>query len=158
MTKATIKHNSQGIRELWKDGDLLMWDAHLQLGDYDELLQKCQGDVLMLGLGLGTVNTALDYARISSVEIIELHPDVIEIIDEQFPKTKIVQGDARTYKTSKKYDVIWIDIWKGITVKTLPDMHKMIDLWKGHLKPGGWIDCFYRRQLQLELDYSQRGA
>ncbi|MFY0602146.1 MAG: hypothetical protein JXR03_20895 [Cyclobacteriaceae bacterium] len=157
MAKAIIKHNSQGFRELWKDDDLLMWDAHLQMGDYDELLQNCHGDVLMLGLGLGTVNAKLDYSRINSVEIVELHSDVIEIIDEEFPKTRIVQGDAKTYRTNQQYDVIWIDIWQGITTKTLPEMYEMISLWKKHLKSGGWIDCFYRRQLQLELDHSQRG-
>ncbi|MDW3194094.1 MAG: hypothetical protein R8G66_17095 [Cytophagales bacterium] len=156
MGKAYIRYDSLGRRELWKDEDLLMSDTHLEeRGDYEELIEKCQGDVLMLGLGLGTVNPKLDYTRINSVEIVELHPDVIEVVAERFPKTKVLQGDARTYQTEKKYDVIWIDIWDDITIKKLPEMNEMIDHWKGHLKPMGWIDCFYRKQLQEEADFQK---
>ena len=147
MAKATIIRDNDGFLELRKDNEVYMNEKHVHFGQYDELINKCHGDVLMLGLGLGSVNEKLDYDKVNSIEIIELHQDIIDLA-KAYPKTTILQADARTYETDRLYDVIWIDIWRGINDDTLSDMQQMMNLWKGNLKEGGWIECFGREDFR----------
>ncbi|MFY0602145.1 MAG: hypothetical protein JXR03_20890 [Cyclobacteriaceae bacterium] len=143
MGKAEIKYPPNNYRELWRDGALIMSDATRAGGDYAKLIGKASGDVLMIGLGLGSANEAFEYEKIDTVDVLELHQDIIDLC-EGFPKTNFILGDAKTYKTDKLYDVIWIDIWRNMNHILLPEMYKMIDLWKGNLKPGGWVECYSR--------------
>lgn len=150
MGKAEIVYPPNNYRELWREGKLIMSDATLAGGDYNKLIGKAKGDIFMIGLGLGSANGAFDYEKIDSVDVLELYQDIIDL-HEGFPKTKIILGDALIFKTDKLYDVIWIDIWKEMNHILLPEMYKMIDLWKGNLKPGGWIECYQREEYELYL-------
>lgn len=151
MGAASISRNELGHLELWKDGEVQMSEYHIDMGHYDEIITRSRGDVLMLGLGLGSINEKLDYNVINSVDIVELYQDVIDLSSE-YPKTTIIKADARTYKTDKMYDVIWIDIWTGLDIELLPDMNQMLDLWQKNLKPGGWMECFFRQYLLERLE------
>lgn len=148
MGKAEIIHPPGKPRELWREGSLIMSDATLIGGDYDKLISRTKGDVLMIGLGLGLANGEFDYSKIDSVDVLELYQDIIDLC-EGFPKTQIIQGDALSYRTDKLYDVIWIDIWKNMRITLLPEMYSLIDIWKGNLKPGGWIDCYNREEFEI---------
>ncbi len=150
MGKAEIVYPPNNYRELWREGSLIMSGATLAGGDYDKLISKAKGDVLMIGLGLGSANSAFDYEKIDSVDVLELYQDIIDL-SEGFPKTNIMQADALTYQTDKLYDVIWIDIWKDMKHTLLPEMYKMIERWKSNLKPGGWIECYHREEYEIFL-------
>jgi hypothetical protein len=71
------------------------------------------GDVLLTGLGFGILALWLcNKPSVNSVTVIENSPEVIEI----FKKTnglpdnlKIINDDARTFATDKKYDGIFLD-------------------------------------------------
>lgn len=71
------------------------------------------GDVLVTGLGFGIIAKALANKQIvSSVTVLELNRDVIDayiannILE---PNVKIIQADASTYVTDKKYDCLLPD-------------------------------------------------
>lgn len=150
MGKAEIRYPPNKYRELWREGYMVMSDATIAGGDYDKLIGKAKGDILMIGLGLGSANENFDYEKITSVDVLELYQDIIDL-SEGFPKTNLIFGNALTYKTDKLYDVIWIDIWRNMKHTLLPEMYKMIDLWKGNLKTGGWIECYNREAYEIFL-------
>lgn len=92
-----------------------------EINTNQQYIDKCEGNVLILGLGLGYFPfMLLDNEKVKSITIVELSKEVIKLFNDNikkyFPKDyklTIVQGDAFKYlKTNQKhYDSIFIDLW-----------------------------------------------
>ncbi len=147
MDKVEIIRNKAGYRELMVNDELQMSDIPEEMHQYEPYFENYRGDVLIIGLGMGIINDLTDYDKVDSMLIVELYPGVIEL-NKEYPKTTIIQGDGRTYVPDRLYDVIWLDIWNLLYYKKLPEMRAMRERFKPYLKPGGWVDCWGRRELE----------
>lgn len=147
MNKVEIIINNQGYRELMVNDELHMSDIPVELYQYEPYFDNYRGDVLILGLGMGVINDLTDYSKISSMDIVELYPEVVALC-KGYPKTNIIVANAREFIPTKTYDVIWVDIWNLLHKKHLPEMRSMKDKFAQFLKPGGWVDCWGRRELE----------
>lgn len=99
-------------------------------------------DVLLLGLGGGTVARELEEKRNARVDAVELDARIAEVAKKWFgltPRTNIIIDDARHYirVAKKKYDVVIFDVFKG----EVPPAHALtlecFEEVKRLLKPGG---------------------
>ncbi len=147
MDKVEIVRNKAGYRELMINDELHMSDIPEELYNYEPYFENYRGDVLIMGLGMGVINDLTDYDKITSMDIVELYPGVVELC-KTYPKTKVIIADAREWRPQRLYDVIWLDIWNLTHKKFLPEMRAMREEFKQYLKPDGWIDCWARRLLE----------
>ena len=83
-------------------------------------IEKAQGNILVLGLGMGYVPFMMALKdNVKSITIIEKDPDIISLFNSLiYPsfknkeKIKIVQDDAINYvKRNNRYDYIFADLW-----------------------------------------------
>lgn len=89
----------------------------------DPYALKAHGNVITFGLGIGYFTyMALLNKKVESITVIEKSKEVIDLFKEikkDFPhaeKIKIINGDAFDYfneKTLKKYDYVYVDIWRS---------------------------------------------
>lgn len=127
-----------GHQALFVNDVLEMSDMPLQVEQYEEFFENYRGDILILGLGMGVLNEHMDYDKVTSVDVIELYQEVIDI-NKDYPKTTMKQGDAHTYVPTRMYDVIWIDCWNLLTIENLAPMRAMVKKLRPYLKEGGYI-------------------
>ena len=115
----------------------------------EDFLNNANGDVLILGLGIGfVVFPLLEDTLINSIDIIEIDEGVIEMVSpiikekDIYDKVNIFHGSAFDYYNNieKKYDTIWIDIWEDVREKELKEAKLLMDSYKDLLKPNGYID------------------
>lgn len=101
-------------------------------------------DVLLLGLGGGTVAKQLEAGQRARVDAVELDPRIAMLAKKMFSlgtSTNIIIDDARHFirTTKKKYDLIAFDVFKG----EVPPSHALtIECFnevKQRLKPGGLV-------------------
>lgn len=80
----------------------------------EKFVYAARGDVLILGFGLGMiVIPIMNKPEVTSVTIIEIQPEVIELVASQLPlnkKVRIIMGNALLYKPDRLYDRIFWDI------------------------------------------------
>ncbi|MFT6324463.1 MAG: spermidine synthase [Halieaceae bacterium] len=154
MDKVEIVRNKQGYRELLINGELHMSDIPIELYQYEPYFENYRGDVLIMGMGMGVINDLTDYKKVTSMDIVELYPGVVDL-NKSYPNTNVIIADGRSFVPTKLYDVIWIDIWNLLHKKNLPEMRQMKEKFEKYLKPGGWVDCWGRRELEIKYaDYN----
>jgi len=118
---------------LKRNGTLVMSDTPDEVSDALPFLYAATGHVLINGLGLGTtVDLALLKPEVEHVTVIEIAPDVIELVGKHLLEKHgghldIIQADALTWKApkGKRYGAVWHDIWDDICEDNLPDMHRL---------------------------------
>ena len=91
----------------WMNNLVAEDDSHLKLYD------QANGDVLLVGLGLGCDILLLqDKPEVTSIEVIENNPEVIALVSPFFtnPKVKIIEANIYTWIPTKRYTTIWFDI------------------------------------------------
>lgn len=91
------------------------------------IIRHAKGDVMINGLGLGMVLTAiLAKEDVRSITVIEKSSEVIQLVGPSFAdeRVTIVHDDALTHKPEKnaRYDAVWHDIWDFICADNLEDM------------------------------------
>jgi len=78
-----------------------------------EVINEARGDVLIAGLGIGLiVLPIMNKPEVKSVDIVELRKEIIDLIVPQLPlndKVKIINANAFSFQTDKKYDIIYSD-------------------------------------------------
>jgi len=78
-----------------------------------EIIEEAHGDVLIAGLGIGLiVLPIMNKDSVISVDIVERHKEVIDLIKPQLPfndKVKIINEDIAKFIPSRKYDTIYLD-------------------------------------------------
>lgn len=97
-------------------------------------IRVAKGNVLINGLGLGMVLTAiLNKADVTHVTVIEIDHAVIRLTSPHFQshidsgKLTIIQHDCFTYKPAKgvTFDAVWHDVWDSICADNLDDMRRL---------------------------------
>lgn len=89
-----------------------------------DIIAKCKGKVLTVGLGLGYFVEAMeDKEDVESVTVIERSQEVIDLVwpHVRHSKTKLVCADIWEYEVGD-FDCAYIDIW---TVQNLKETERM---------------------------------
>jgi Fe-S-cluster containining protein len=126
---------SDGVQER-----LMMWEA----------AKRCRGRVLCGGLGLGLFpQLALSLPRVESVQVIEVDPAIIQLIEHSWQKkpwprmvdcsVTAVSVEEYLKHTSERYDTIYVDTWDAVYHEYLPHVNEVSHLATRALRPGGEI-------------------
>lgn len=109
-------------------GGTIMSNTTAEVRDHYPFIHRATGHVLIHGLGLGMcVEAVMHKEEVLSITVIELSEDVIKLVAPtyQHPKVQIIQADALKFKPTRKYDVVWHDIWPSINSDNLEEMKKL---------------------------------
>jgi hypothetical protein len=104
-------------KRLTNDKVLMMSNTHMERYTNRELVQNATGRVLINGLGLGMVLTAiLKKPSVTHVRVVEIDADIIALVAPSFKAEKrveIIHADAlqRKFERDERYDFAWHDIW-----------------------------------------------
>lgn len=131
---------------LSEGGNVWMSDSQLEVEAAAGAVEVARGDVLIGGLGIGLLPTLIKMrASIKSVDIVELHQEVIDLVFHQIASTKMraVCDDVLHYlsTTDKRYDFIHIDIWGSITAP-IREIDGVRQRAQRCLKPDGIVWCW----------------
>jgi hypothetical protein len=125
----------------------VMSDTPTEIREHYEVIRDAEGDVLITGLGLGCIISALLVKpEVNTITVVEIDKDVIALTapyydDEE--RVKIVNADAITaaktfYDLGVYFDYAWHDIWSHISAHNLDDdalaehgisYERMFDAW-----------------------------
>lgn len=106
-------------KRLSRNGGLVMSNTPAEIDDHFRFIYRARnrgGDILINGLGLGCALSAiLESDKVSSVTVIEISQDVIDLVGPTFAhdqRVTIINADAFTWKPPKgiRYTVVWHDI------------------------------------------------
>lgn len=117
-------------------GGTWMSDTPMERRTNEEFVLAAHGDVLIGGLGIGMlIPPLLEKPTITSITIIELQQEVIDLVDarnrfDQLPfpdRISVIQGDMLEWVPEKgiKYDAAYFDIWQDISDDNHPEMKKL---------------------------------
>lgn len=124
--------------------DPIMSDTPAEMRDHASFVERASGDVLITGLGLGLcVKNLLLKKSVRSVTVVELDPDVIELVSPCYagPRVRVVQADAFAWRPSKaeRWDFAWHDVWPDICADNLPHMKKLVARYRSRC---AWQGCW----------------
>jgi len=149
MVTEITKHHDHYF--LWIDDDCWMWDFETEVKAQQELADKARGDVLVVGYGLGIVQSMLMViGQVTSILTIEKFPEVVNENERVFGKLygrmfigDFFDMDDRGYH----YDTIIGDIWLDVTPEYLETWLAFRKKAQRLVKPGGQIltwgdECF----------------
>lgn len=113
------------------------------------------------GLGLGVATSkVLDCDRISKLTVVEIDPDVIELVGTQLldkygDRLEIINADALQYKPPKdtRYSVVWHDIWDEINFDNWEQYKFLHRRWGRHTD---WQESWGRDELKRQQRESYR--
>lgn len=126
ITLTVLKVDEQG----WMIDDPLHWYG------MQDFASAAVGKVLVAGLGLGLIVSALEEQDVESVDLVEINKDVIRIVMQYFSNTScnVISEDFWKYldsTSSSSYDTIILDMWtygdSESMKNTYDDMTKGID-------------------------------
>ncbi len=119
---------SPGIyKRLMRGNTVVMSNTQMEVRTNRPVIHAATGRVLINGLGLGMVLTAiLQKDCVHEVWVIESSVEVIQLVGPSFTdhRVRIIHADAMTYVPPKgvRFDVVWHDIWDGISAANLDEM------------------------------------
>lgn len=148
------------------NGETVMSDTRMERGSNYEVARNANGNVLIAGLGLGMVLTAiLRKPEVESVTVIEKLQDVIDLIAPHFPSPKlnIVCADIFEWKPEKgvKYDCVYFDIWPDISTDNLTQIATLHQRFKSKLNRANekrWMGSWMRDHLRYKRRSEQRSV
>jgi hypothetical protein len=119
---------------LLKDGCPMpiMQDSHAEYKEHQWLWDNATGDVLVGGLGIGMLHQKLiDNPNVTSVTIIELEQDVVDLVWEHCIKDDsftLVVADFETWNPPEgsSFDTVWGDTWLVDNSLTMKDYSTLI--------------------------------
>jgi len=142
---------TNGVSRLnFKNGDWIQnkeYYGEVFLGDcagclkINELYKDFTFDkILILGLGLGLLpNYAKHVKNCSVVDVVESNQELIDYVDYLDEDIGIIKHDAFTYKPSKKYDLVLVDLWWGHENITEDIISSLDNNYKSYLEDNGKI-------------------
>lgn len=132
ISSSIVRFNAQispgKYKKLTYFDDTIMSNTPMEIRTHHTAIDQAQGNVLVMGLGLGMYLTAiLTKDNIHKVTVIEKSEDVITLVAPSFkhdPRVTIIHADAYTWKPPKGeyYNFIWHDIWPSICSDNLKEM------------------------------------
>lgn len=148
-----------GSYKLLKHGNLVvMSNTQMEINSNMRFIRRARGNVLINGLGLGMVLTAiLDKPEVERVTVIEISEDVIKLVAPTYrdhPKLTIIHESAFRYEppAHEHYDVVWHDIWPEINPDNVDEMDILIEKYHHHCDwQGAWKmrDCELMRSVRF---------
>lgn len=118
-------------KRLTISGSVMMSNTPFEYMTNRWIIARAKGRVLINGLGLGAVLTAiLKKPEVTEVWVVEKEQDVINLVWPAFahdPRCKLIHADALDYRPPKgvRFDVVWHDIWISVCTDNLDDMKKL---------------------------------
>lgn len=99
------------ITRLFHKGHEMMHDEPWHELGMEKLAEKSKGKVLVGGLGLGLVASALvKNPKVSNIDVWEINPHVINLVKPYIdPKINVMEGDI--YEAPGGYDTVILDMW-----------------------------------------------
>ena len=120
-------------KKLTRNGTVIMSNTPAECIDFLYFVNcyETKGNILINGLGLGVVLTALlAKPEVEHITVIEISEDVIKLVGPTFaedPRVTIIHANAFTWKPPKgvRYNAVWHDVWDNICEDNLPEMTKL---------------------------------
>ncbi len=139
-----------------------MDDTHFERETNERFLQAAYGDVLIAGLGLGMLPTALlRDPSIRSVTVLEWQPEVIDLVYPHIREARltVVRADATAPPLrGRAYDSIYLDIWPDVRGEHWPQMNALLKLYRTFRKPGGLVQAWVKGRVQRAYSQGRRPA
>lgn len=122
----------------------IMQDTTKEYRECQRFVNAASGDILIAGLGLGSIHTPLmEKSNVRSVTIVEKYQEVIDLVWDHCPKDdrfRLIHDDIYTWKPDRHFDIGWFDSWIGEdTTNETPYFHfspkyenTMIERYKQH--------------------------
>lgn len=132
-------------KKLTQNNYIIMSNTPAEIRDLIHFIRLAHGSILINGLGLGVVLSAiLQKEAILDVTIIEKSKDVINLVAPTYiqdERIEIINDDAFEFKPpkGKGYDFAWHDIWSDICADNLPEMTR---LHRKYAKRTSWQDSW----------------
>lgn len=129
---------------------LVMSDTPAERYDHVGFVRAATGDVLMSGLGIGMcLGGVLQKDTVKSVTVIEIDPDVIELVAPHYsdPRVTIINADVMSWRPSAgtQFDAVWHDIWDDICAD---NKSQMATLNRRYARKAKWKGCWSQDLLQ----------
>lgn len=145
-------------KRLMRGSVVVMSNTPMEIRTNADFIRRATGRVLINGLGLGMVLTAiLKKPDVTAVTVVEASEDVIQLVAPSFagdPRVTIKHSCAFQYtpEAAERFDAVWHDIWDYITASNLPQMNQLhgkyraISSWQG-----SWarLECEAMREEEL---------
>lgn len=134
----------------------VMSNTPMEIYTNSSFIYRAKGNVLVNGLGLGVVLTAiLAKAEVERVTVIEISQDVIALVAPHFQsaidaeRLRIVHANCYEYTPPKgeKYDAVWHDVWDTICVDNLAEMTR---LKRKYARRARWQGCWAEDEIRAE--------
>ena len=144
-----------------KRGEVIMSDTPMEKRTNAEFVQNAHGDVLIAGLGIGLILTAIqDKPEVRSITVIEKEEEIIELVGEQLklnPKVNIICEDIYLSRPEISFDCIYFDIWNYVNSDVYKDMLFLKDGFRRYLKPKAespnrFIRCWAETNARYNLE------
>jgi len=116
--------------------EVVMSDTPAEISDHIDFINEASGDVLVTGLGIGMVASALAKKNnVRSITVIEASEDVINLVAPHLESEKItvIHADAFKYEPDKHFDFAWHDIWTPICSDNIPEMGILAYHYRNHV-------------------------
>ena len=168
---ADMAVNPGEYARLRRNGSLWMTDTPAERLSNLDFLYAARGDVLVLGLGIAMLPTAMHAKEgVSSITVVEIDPDVIAALAPTLaraaPSVRVVEGDAflpeRSDLHPHSFDVIVADIWPSISPEDYPEHIAVRRAWRKWLRPGGahltWQEQYVKRAHHEERCWMEPSA
>ena len=135
--------------------EVLMSDTDAERSTNYEVIRAAHGEVLIAGLGLGLIVIPICRKKeVQKITVVEVSEEVISLVEPHLrkflggdaDKLEIVHSDIHEFKTSKKYNVIYFDIWNNISGDEYPETKTLHKLFSKYLIRDGtqFMDSWMR--------------
>lgn len=144
-------------KRLMRKDTVVMSNTPMEVRTNSNFIQNAKGKVLINGLGLGMVLTAiLNKPEVESVTVIEAAEEVINLVAPVYtcsPRINIIHANAFDYKPLKgqRFNAVWHDIWDFISADNLPEMRK---LHRKYAQRSDWQGSWCRTQCERQFHQS----
>lgn len=137
-TELETLRKAEGLsRDLWQPyiesvapDDPVLWrpvmsDTPAEIEEHQHAIIHASGDVLIHGLGLGVlVSALLAKPDVRHIDVVEIDPEVIALTGRYYssdPRVRIWRGDCmhKHWPKGKRWDYVWHDIWSDISSRNL---------------------------------------
>jgi len=116
--------------------ELVMTNTPMEIRTNQEIIKEAKGNVLIGGLGLGIILTAIaEKKEVTKIVVVEKESDVINLVvpfltKKTKSKVKIINEDVFNFTTEEKFDVLYFDIWNTISYKNYDDMKLLTEKYR----------------------------
>ena len=125
---------------------VMMSDTPMERETNERFLRFARGDILIAGLGLGTIILPLfPQDSVKTITVIEQSQDVFNLVYPHIKKfdtenkLSVEIDNIFNCKTTKKFDTIYFDIWKDWSKELHEEAKTLRHKFLPNLNPGGWI-------------------